>query len=106
MDRFPRARCKSAQAKYVARWAQSFLESGRDVVTTIPVGDVAYPSSDGRFRLSVPDLSQDPWLERRITPVSFRFWASDKANERIVAELDSCWLRRHEDTNGWPENIE
>src|SRR5579863_543887 len=30
------------QAKYVARWAQSFLELGDGIVTTIPVGDVAY----------------------------------------------------------------
>ena len=59
MDRLYGRQVK-VQAKYVARWAQTFLESGKDIVTTIPVGDAAYPSLDGRFRLSVPDFSQDP----------------------------------------------
>ncbi len=86
MDRF-HGRDVKVQAKYVARWAQSFLESGRDVVTTIPVGDVAYPSSDGRFRLPVPDLSQDPLAGAEDHPGELQIWASDKANERIVAEL-------------------
>jgi hypothetical protein len=47
------------RAYYVARWAQSFLELADSIVTTIPVGDVAYLSPDGRFRLSVPDFSQN-----------------------------------------------
>jgi hypothetical protein len=42
------------------RWAQSFLELGDDILTTIPVGDGAYPSEGGRFHLSVPNFSQDP----------------------------------------------
>jgi hypothetical protein len=48
------------QAKYVARWAQSFFGFGDGIVTSIPIGSVAYVSADGRFRLSVPNLSQDP----------------------------------------------
>lgn len=75
------------EAKYVARWAQSFLESGDDIVTTIPTGDVAYPSPDGRFRLSLPDFSQDPLAGGPDHPGEFQIWARDKTSDRIVAQL-------------------
>jgi hypothetical protein len=86
MDRLHGREVK-VQAKYVARWAQSFLESGRDIVTTIPVGDVAYLSPDGHFRLSMPDFSQDPLAGAPDNPGELQIWASDKTSERIVAEL-------------------
>jgi hypothetical protein len=75
------------QAKYVARWAQSFLELGDGIVTTIPVGDVAYLSSDGRFRLSVPDFSRDPLAGAPDHPGELQIWARDKTSEDIVAQL-------------------
>ena len=75
------------QAKYVARWAQSFLELGNDIVTTIPVGDAAYLSPDGRFRLSVPDFSQDPLAGAPDHPGELQIWARDKTSDRIVAQL-------------------
>jgi hypothetical protein len=75
------------QAKYVARWAQSFLGLGEDIVTSIPVGDVAYPSADGRFRLSVPDLSQDPLAAGPGQAGELQIWARDKNTEKIIAQL-------------------
>ena len=75
------------QAKYVARWAQSFLGLGDSIVTTIPVGDVAYLSPDGRFRLSVPDFSQDPLAGAPDHPGELQIWATDQASDGIVALL-------------------
>ncbi len=75
------------QAKYVARWAQSFLELGDGIVTTIPVGDVAYLSPDNRFRLSVPDFSQDPLAGTPDHPGELQIWARNKTSEDIVAQL-------------------
>ena len=75
------------QAKYVARWAQSFLESGNDIVTTILVGDAASPSADGRFGLSVPDFSQDPLAGAPDHPGELQIWANDKISNRLVAQL-------------------
>jgi len=48
------------QAKYVARWGQKFLQLDTDSVIDIPVGEVAYPGEDGRFRLTIPDLADNP----------------------------------------------
>jgi hypothetical protein len=62
------------------------MESG-DIVTTIPVGDVAYPSPDGHFRLSVPDLSQDPLGGAPDHLGELQIWASDKTTDRLVAIL-------------------
>jgi hypothetical protein len=75
------------QAKYVVRWAQSFLELGNDIVTTIPVGDPAFPSPDGRFSLSVPNFSQDPLAGAPDHPGELQIWASDKTTDRLVAQL-------------------
>ena len=75
------------QAKYIARWSQSFLELGDGIVTTIPVGDVAYLSPDGRFRLSVPDFSQDPLAGAPDHPGELQIWATDQASDGVVALL-------------------
>lgn len=75
------------QASYVARWAQPFLELGDGIVTTIPVGAVAYLSPDGRFRLSVPDFLRDPLAGAPDHPGEFRVWARDKTSADIVAQL-------------------
>jgi len=83
MDRFYGREVK-VQAKYVARWAQAFLEL--DDVPTIPIGDVPYLSPDGHFRLSVPDFSQDP-LAGAPDRGEIQIWARDKITERIVAQL-------------------
>ena len=73
------------QAKYVARWAQSFLGLGDETVMDIPVGDVVSLPADGRFRLSVPDLSQDPLAGTTDHPGEIQIWASAKTSGDLVA---------------------
>jgi hypothetical protein len=80
-------RAVKLQAKYIARWSQSFLEASDGIFTTIPVGDVAYPSPDGRFRLWVPDFSQDPFAGAPDHPGELQIWATDQASDGIVALL-------------------
>jgi hypothetical protein len=75
------------QAKYVARWAQSFFGFGDGIITSIPVGGVAYLSADGHFRLSVPNLSQDPLAGAPDHPGELQIWARDKNSDDIVAQL-------------------
>lgn len=74
------------QARYLARWAQPFLKLA-DIVTAIPVGDVAYLSADGRFRLAIPDLAQDSLAGAPDHPGELQIWAKDKTTEAIVAQL-------------------
>ena len=75
------------EARYVARWAQKFLDLGAGIVTAIPVGDVAYVSPDGHFRLPVPDFSQDPLAGAPDNPGELEIWARDQIREEIVAQL-------------------
>ena len=75
------------QSKYIARWAQSFLGLDESVVTSIPIGDVAHPSADGRFRLVIPDLSQDPLAGTPDHPGEIQVWAKDETSDAIVARL-------------------
>src|ERR1039457_3302227 len=72
------------QAKYIARWAQSFLGLDESVVTSIPIGDVAHLSADGRFRLVIPDLSQDPLAGTPDHPGELQVWAKDETSDAIV----------------------
>jgi len=75
------------QASYVARWAQPFLGVDNSFVTGIPVGDVVNLSPDGRFRLSVPDFSQDALATAADHPGELQIWARDKTSNIIVAQL-------------------
>jgi len=75
------------QVKYVARWAQSFLGLDEALLTTIPVGDVTYLSSGGRFRLLVPDFAHDPLAGSPGHPGELQIWARDKTGQDIVAQL-------------------
>ena len=80
--------CKvKLQAKYIARWAQSFLGLDESVVTSIPIGNVAHLSADGRFRLVIPDLSQDPLAGTPDHPGEIQVWAKDETSDAIVAKL-------------------
>lgn len=74
-------------AKYLARWAQAFLGLDESIVTSIPVGDVAYLSADGHFTLVIPDLSQDPLAGAADHPGDLQIWAKDRTSEVIVAQL-------------------
>jgi hypothetical protein len=73
------------QAKYVARWAQAFL--GVADIPTIPVGDVAQVASNGSFRLSVPDFSQDPLAGVPDYPGELQIWATDRTRDKVIAQL-------------------
>ena len=75
------------ETRYVARWAQRFLELGAGIVTAIPVGDMADVSPAGRFRLLVPAFSQDPLAGALDQPGELQIWARDKINGEIVAQL-------------------
>jgi hypothetical protein len=80
-------RAVQLQAKYAARWAQSFFEIDPAILTEIPIGAVTDPSADGRFRLSIPDLSNDPVAAAPDHPGDLRIWARDKVTGDVVAQL-------------------
>jgi hypothetical protein len=71
------------EARYVARWARSFLGLRAPLVDAIPIGDVVDLPPDGRFRLTVPDLSQYPLARDG----EFQIWARDKATRRLVDQV-------------------
>ncbi len=75
------------QANYVARWAQPFLGTDNSFVTGVPVGEVVNLSADGRFRLAVPDFSQDALTADADHPGELQIWARDKTTSVIVAQL-------------------
>jgi hypothetical protein len=72
---------------YAARWAQPFMHPAEALFTTIPVGAHATASPDGRFRLSVPDLSRDPLAGAPDHPGELQLWASEKTTGNPLAEL-------------------
>jgi hypothetical protein len=75
------------QAKYIARWAHSFLGTAADIPVTVPVGEIAYLSADNSFRISVPDLSRDPIAGSPDRPGELQIWAQDKATGEDIAQL-------------------
>jgi len=81
------------QARYVARWAASFLGIRDEVLTVIPVGDEAPLGTDGGFRLSVPDLARDPESMAGNHTGEIQVWVKDKATEALVAQLAPVGLR-------------
>jgi hypothetical protein len=48
---------------------------------------VAHLSADGRFRLVIPDLSQDPLAGTPDHPGEIQVWAKDETSDAIVAKL-------------------
>ena len=75
------------QARYIARWAASFFDLDPHIITAVPMGEAANVSPDGHFRLSLPDLSQDPLAASPQLPGELQLWAIDKIGNQIVAEL-------------------
>jgi hypothetical protein len=75
------------QAKYAARWAHSFLGLSDVILTTIPIGDASNVTADGRFRIVIPDLSQDPLAAAPDHPGEIQIWAKDQTAESILAQL-------------------
>jgi hypothetical protein len=68
------------EARYIARWAQPFFGFDPQLITAIPVGDEVGVSSDGRFRLQIPDFSQD-------SPGEIQIWAREKISGKMIAQL-------------------
>jgi hypothetical protein len=73
------------QARYVARWAGSFLGLGGQIVTVIPIGDVTDMEVDSRFHLTIPDLSQN--VSMMSPSAELQIWAIDKVTDQAVALL-------------------
>lgn len=76
------------QAKYIARWAQSFLGLPVGIPLTIPVGEEPYLAADNSFRISVPDLSRDPIAGAPDHPGELQIWARDKDTGDDISQLD------------------
>jgi hypothetical protein len=77
------------QARYVARWAQSFLGIAGEIVEFIPIAETNVVLGTGDFRLSLPDLSQDALAGSPDHVGELQIWARDAATGRIVAQMIS-----------------
>jgi hypothetical protein len=75
------------QARYVTRWAQAFLGLDESIGTVIPIGEAVDLSADGPFRLTIPDLSQDPLAGTPDHPGELQVWAREKTSGAIYAQL-------------------
>ncbi len=73
------------QARYIARWAHSFLGLTDDTVLVIPMGE-ANLSADGSFQIRVPDLFQDR-LAGGSADGELQLWARDKSDQSLIAQL-------------------
>jgi hypothetical protein len=73
------------QARYIARWAHSFLGLTDDSVLVIPVGQTQSLSADGHFEIAVPDLFHDQVAGSADGDLQFR--VKDKTGENFLAQL-------------------
>jgi hypothetical protein len=73
------------QARYIARWAHSFLGLTDDSVLVIPLGETESLSADGHFQISLPDLSNDQLAQS--ADGDLQFWARDKTGANLLAQL-------------------
>jgi hypothetical protein len=72
---------------YVAYWAQTFFGPGAGpLVTTLPVG-VTSPDANGKFRVSLPDFSQDPTASSPDHEGTFQFQVREKSTGNLLAQL-------------------
>jgi len=75
------------QARYVARWAQSFLGLDGEIVEFIPIAETNDVLENGEFRLSLPDLSRDALAGSPDHSGELQIWARDAATGSIVAQM-------------------
>ena len=75
------------QARYIARWAAPFLGLANEIVLPITVGDAAFLAADGRFCMSIPDLSHDALAGAPDHPGDLQIWAEDPATGDLLAQL-------------------
>jgi len=67
------------RARYVARWAQSFLGLDGDIVEFIAIAETNDVVGNGEVRLSLPDLSRDVLAGSPDHSVELQIWARDAA---------------------------
>jgi hypothetical protein len=70
------------RVNYIAYWADEFFGIHDGLVTAIPVG-VALPDADNRFRITLPDFSEN--VPGR--PGVFQFWARERTTGKLLGEL-------------------
>jgi hypothetical protein len=75
------------QARYIARWVASFLRLPNEFELPITVGDAPFLTADGRFRMSIPDLSRDALAGAPDHPGEILIWARDPATAEVLAQL-------------------
>jgi hypothetical protein len=63
------------------------LRTGRWYCHHHPSRNVSYLSPDGRFRMGVPDFSQDPLAGSSDHAGEIQLWARDRNSAQIVAQL-------------------
>jgi len=88
------------QARYIARWAQSFLGLDDEILTFIPIGESADISRSGEFRLSLPDLSEDALAGSPDNTGELQIWARDAVTQALVAQLVPEGLKREKTRMG------
>ena len=67
------------EARYIARWAGTFLGLDRNLVTVVRLGETQL-AADGRFRISVPDLLQDPLASSG----EVQIWSKGDKEEQLI----------------------
>jgi hypothetical protein len=75
------------QARYIARWAHTFLGLNDDTVLAIPVGDPASLSEEGSFRITVPDLARDALAGAADRAGELQLWVKDQTSGDWIAQL-------------------
>jgi hypothetical protein len=76
------------QARYLARWAKSFL-GNEQILVAIPLGDAIETQEGGRFELQIPDLARDAVAGAPDHPGEIQIWAVDKATGEDVVRLSA-----------------
>lgn len=74
----------TVQARYIAGWAAAFLGLDASFDPIISVGDTSQLTPEGRFQITVPNLSALAGPDRA---EEFQIWAKDKVTGNLVALL-------------------
>ena len=75
------------EPSYIARWASAFLGIANEIPPAIPVGEPVQLPSDGRFRISIPDLSRDPLAGAPENAGEIEIRATDATTGANIAQL-------------------
>ena len=75
------------QARYVARWAPSFLGLKLLVPMIVPLNGRVAADADGRFDMTLPDFAQDPQSGSSDHTGEVQIWAVDPLHGTEIAHL-------------------